>query len=392
MNYIKPWFAAPVLLCFVTASCASGGSSAPYTPSKSAPIISTPVTTEKAPVTLPAPVQTRTLTAGTATGIAPGSVFDFSYWNITVPTDLDKDSKPDTIKIPQISKVEHPDFFYLNADRNVVFTSPNKALTTKNSSNTRSELRHMSRGSDKSIDTKEFANNFSILAHKKSDKFAAVGGKLEATLSVNHVSINAGHPEKYPAYSAVVGQIHGVKEKKPSKNGGWGNEPIKIYYKKWPNHKTGSVFWTYERNLAKKDKDRTDIAFPVWGHTWENPADPGDKGISLNEEFSYTINVHENVMHLTFENARQGVVKQSIDLSNNKDIYGVADEKDNPFGYTEDQLYFKAGIYNQCSTSDKEGFWYAACPGTGVWSEDKANGNYAQSTFSKIKLSPSEAP
>jgi len=367
-----------VLLCFAASSCASG--SYEGVPSNSVPLsnsvsVSAPVTPEVTPVAEPIvsalnSISPKIMTAGEATAKAPGSVIDLSYWNITVPTDVDKDGKPDTVKIPQISQVNHPDF----------------------SSNTRSELRHMSRGSNRKIKTKEYGNNFSVLAHPKSNKFAAVGGKLEATLSVNHVAVNAGHPEKYPAYSAVVGQIHGVKEKNPPKGGGWGNEPIKIYYKKWPNHDTGSVFWTYERNLAKADPDRRDIAYPVWGNTWENPADPGDKGISLNEEFSYTINVHENVMYLTFENARQGVVKQSIDLSNNVDVYGEVDEKDNPLGYTKDQLYFKAGIYNQCSTSDKEGFWYAACPGTGIWSEDKANGDYAQSTFSKIELSSSTAP
>ena len=97
-------------------------------------------------------------------------------------------------------------------------------------------------------------------------------------------------------------------------------------------------------------------------------------------------------MYLTFESDRQGTVKYEIDLSNNVDAFGNVDEKDNPKGYSEDQLYFKAGIYNQCSTSDKEGFWYAACPGTGEWSVDKEKGHYAQSTFSKIVLSPSTAP
>lgn len=368
MNYRKPWLATAALLCVTASGCASDSSS------------STSSSKSKA------------TTSSQATSVVPGNVIDLSYWNITVPTDVNKDGKPDTVKIPQISQVQHPDFFYVNADRNVVFATPNKASTTANSSNTRSELRHMSRGSNRKIKTQEYGNNFSVLAHPKSDEFAAVGGKLEATLSVNHVAINAGHPEKYPAYSAVVGQIHGVKDKNPLPGGGWGNEPIKIYYKKWPNHETGSVFWTYERNLAKADKDRRDIAYPVWGNTWENPANPGDKGIALNEEFSYTINVHENIMHLTFENARQGTIKQSIDLSSNVDANGAVDEKDNPLGYSKDQLYFKAGIYNQCSTSDKEGFWYAACPGTGVWSEDKANGDYAQSTFSKIELSPSKAP
>lgn len=325
--------------------------------------------------------------------VPPGRIIDLSYWNITVPTDYNRDSKPDVVPIPQISRFYHPDFFYVNDTGNVVFASPNKAATTANSSNTRSELRHMSRGSNKKIKTNEFGNNFAILAHPKAKKFGAIGGKLSATLSVNHVPVNAGYPDKNPAYSAVVGQIHGVKESNAVwGKSGFGNEPIKIYYKKYPHHNTGSVFWTYERNLAKKNSDRTDIAYPVWGNTWELSSDPKSSGIALNEEFSYTINVFENIMYLTFTSENQSTVNYEIDLSNNVDAYGKVDEKDNPKGYSGDQLYFKAGVYNQCSTKDQEGFWYTACPGSGEWAIDKANGDYAQSTFSSIVLSKGEAP
>lgn len=356
------------LLCVVTSGCASNTSSSP--------------------------AQSSGQETAVKKVILPSEVIDLSYWKITVPTDVDNDGRSDEVKIPKISSYYHPDYFYVNDKNEVVFTSPNKATTSPNSSNTRSELRHSLRGSNKRIDAKAYGNHFSLKSHPRANEFAAIGGKLETTLSVNHISVNAGHPEKAPAYSAVIGQIHANKDKKEYliPGYGYGNEPIKIYYKKFPNHETGSVFWTYERNLAKKDPNRRDIAYPVWGYTWDEAKDPGSKGISLNEEFSYTINVYENIMYLTFESAKQGTVKYEIDLSNNVDAYGNVDPKDNPGGYTGDQLYFKAGIYNQCSTKDQEGFWYTACPGTGVWSEDKANGDYAQSTFSKIELSPAEAP
>lgn len=363
MTFKKTLFATTALLCVAASGCASNSDTSSSSKASSSKKV-----------------------------VVPGSVIDLSYWNITLPTDADNNGKPDTVKIPAISQLVHPDFFYVNDDGNVVFASPNKATTTPNSSNTRSELRHMSRGSDKKIKTKEYGNNFSIAAHPQASSFAAVGGKLEATLSVNHVPVNAGHPDKAPAFSAVVGQIHGVKDKNPLPGGGWGNEPIKIYYKKFPNHTMGSVFWTNERNLAKADPDRRDIAYPVWGNTWDVATDPGSDGIALDEKFSYTINVHGNIMYLTFENDRLGTVKHQIDLSSNVDAYGNVDEKANPTGYSKDQLYFKAGIYNQCSTKDQEGFWYTACPGTGKWNVDKANGDYAQSTFSKLVLSPSTAP
>lgn len=322
--------------------------------------------------------------------IPPAAKFDLSNWNITLPLDKNRDGKPDTITVKQLRKYSHKDFFYLNEDGGMVFTAPNKAATTKNSTNTRSELREMLRGTNTRVKTKSQGNNWVVAARSKSEKFARIGGKLEATLKVDHVSVNAGRPDKAPAYSAVVGQIHAVKFDNTSSGFGYGNEPIKIYYKKWPDHETGSLFWTYERNLAKKDPKRKDIAYPVFGFTWENPEDPGENGIALGEEFSYTINVHRNTMHLTFENERLGTVTYSKALVNNVDANGNVDEDDNKYSYGGDSLYFKAGIYNQCSASDAEGFWYAACPGTGDWETDKADGNYAQATFSRLVHGPSE--
>ena len=268
----------------------------------------------------------------------------------------------------------------------MVFTAPNKAVTTQSSSNTRSELRQMIRGLDTSVGTKSYSNNFAIAAHPDAAYFNQIGGRLDATLKVNHVAKSAKHPKK-PAYSVVVGQIHAGKDKDVIAEGkgfGWGNEPIKIYYKKWPEHNTGSVFWTYERNLAKDNPDRTDIAYPVWGNTWENPADPKSAGIALGEKFSYTINVIGSVMHLTFSHKDKTTVSYEIDLSNNIDAYGNVDKKDHPTGYSGDWLYFKAGAYNQCSTKDADGVWYAGCAGTGHWPTDKANGDYTQVTFSNL--------
>lgn len=334
--------------------------------------------------------------ASNAASMVPADKFDLSEWKITVPLDIDGNGKIDEISVKDIQTYSHPDFFYLDENGGMVFATPNKAITTGGSSNTRSELRHMLRGMDTKKKTSGPGNNFVIAKHTAKEAFARVGGKMEATLKVDHVAVRAGHPNKPPAYSVVVGQIHAGKDKKLlSKTRdlfGWGNEPIKVYYKKWPNHDTGSVFWNYERNLAKKDPNRTDIAFPVWGNTWENPADPGAEGIKLGEEFSYVINVHENIMHLEFTAEGKPTVTYSVDLSNNVDPNGKPDPLDNKFGYTLDWNYFKAGAYNQCSTKDDPAFWYTACPGTGDWETDKANGDYTQVTFTKLKVGPSTPP
>ncbi|MEM6514339.1 MAG: polysaccharide lyase family 7 protein [Pseudomonadota bacterium] len=321
----------------------------------------------------------------------PADKFDLRFWKLTLPLDDNQDGKVDEIDVSSIRKYSHPDFFYLDQDGFLVFTAPNKAQTTANSTNTRSELRQMYRGRNTSIGTRDPGNNFALRAHSAARSFADIGGQLEATLRVLHVARNAKNASKKPAYSVVVGQIHADRNQDVINQGkgfGWGNEPIKIYYKKWPGHATGSVFWTYERNLARDNPDRTDIAYPVWGNTWEDPDDPGEQGIALGQLFNYNINVYRNVMHLTFRTTDPSrTVTYKIDLSNSVDAYGNVDEKDNPRGYSGDALYFKAGAYNQCSTRDQDGIWYAGCAGTGDWETDKANGDYTSVAFRRIQLS-----
>ena len=322
----------------------------------------------------------------------PASKFDLSHWKITLPMDDNGDNKPDEVEVEKIGQYSHPDYFYLDADGRMVFTAPNKAITTTNSSNTRSELRYMLRGSNTKIKTHDAGNNFAVEARKDSNKFGSVGGKMEATLRVDHVAKNAANPDSKPAYSAVIGQIHATQYESTKSGFGYGNEPIKIFYKKVPGHETGSVFWTYERNLAKNNPDRKDIAYPVFGNLWDNFADPGEAGIALGEDFSYTINVHRNVMYLTFANARLGEVKFRKSLVSQHDAGGALDEQDNRLSYGGDSLYFKAGVYNQCSTKTDGSFWAAACAGTGDWPADKANGDYAQVSFSRLVVGASTPP
>ncbi len=322
----------------------------------------------------------------------PADKFDLSHWNITLPIDSNKDGKPDTVSVKKIKKFSHPEFFYLDEQGRMVLVSPNKGTTTKNTSNARSELRYMLRGKDTRIKTHSAANNFAIEARKDSDKFGSVGGRMDATLHVDHVALRAGDKKTKAAYSAVLGQIHATKYESTKSGFGYGNEPIKIYYKKFPDHETGSVFWNYERNLAKKDKNRKDISYPVWGNTWENSADPGAAGVALGDKFSYTINVYRNTMYLTFSSPGRPTVKYSLNLANNVDAYGKVDELDNKYSYGGDTLYFKAGVYNQCSTKKGGGDWYAGCPGTGKWEEDEANGDYARATFSKLVVGPATPP
>ena len=323
---------------------------------------------------------------------APGDKFDLSEWNITLPVDSNNDKKPDIISVRKIQDFSHPDFFYLDENGGMVFTSPNKALTTANSTNTRSELRHMLKGTSSRIKTQSPKNSFTVASNPVANRFARVGGKMEATLKVNHVAKRAKYAEKAPAYSVVIGQIHATKWDKKVQGFGWGNEPLKIYYKKWPQHEKGSVFWSYERNLPKDDPNRMDIAYPVWGNVWTDSSDPGEQGIALGESLDYVVNVHEDVMYLTFSAVGHETVEYKINLANAVDANGKLDKHDHPYGYTLDWNYFKAGAYNQCSTKDDPGFWYAACPGTGDWETDKANGDYVSVTFSRLVVGESTEP
>lgn len=328
--------------------------------------------------------------------MAPAEKFDLRFWKLEVPLDGNNDGKVDQIDVQELGKYSHPDFFFLDEDGFLVFSAPNKAVTTPNSTNTRSELRQMYRSKNTKIGTHDAKNNFALQAHRRARTFADIGGQMEATLKVLHVARNAKHADKKPAFSVVIGQIHADKNEDVIKKGrgfGWGNEPIKIYYKKWPQHDTGSVFWTYERNLASDNPDRTDIAYPVWGNTWENPDDPGENGIALGQLFNYNINVHGNIMYLTFRTTDASqTVNYEIDLSNNVDAYGKVDEKDNPNGYSGDAMYFKAGAYNQCSAKDDPAFWYPACAGSGDWETDKANGDYVSVAFRRLQLTRSVKP
>ena len=128
----------------------------------------------------------------------------------------------------------HKDQFYTAEDIWIVYKTPNAGITSKNSSNTRSVL------------------------HERKEWVLMTGGKLTGTLKVQHVS-NNGDARVAASYSTVVGQIHGAV--------GHENEPIKIFYKKFPGHDKGSVFWNYEINTAgKSNKKRWDFSYPVWGY------------------------------------------------------------------------------------------------------------------------------
>ena len=173
---------------------------------------------------------------------------------------------------------ENKDFFYATTDDEVewvVFKTPNAGNTHGTSNNTRTELAQLKKWSP------------------------LTDAKLDATLKVMNVA-TTGDARVAATYSVVVGQIHSAD--------GHENEPLKIFYKKFPGHTKGSVFWNYEINTVGEDNSkRWDYSYPVWGYDFsvvgtEDDAFPKEpaEGIALGEEFSYQVEVKKGMMYLTF--------------------------------------------------------------------------------------------
>ena len=229
------------------------------------------------------------------------------------------------------------DYFYTANDGVdwVVYKAPNGGVTSPNSHNTRTEL------------------------GQKKEWTPATGGKLTGTCKVMHVS-TSGDARVAAAFSVVVGQIHS--------GDGHENEPLKIFYKKYPGHTKGAVYWNYEINTEGDNSERWDFSTTVWGYdmaligtdSTAYPAEPED-GIALGEEFSYEVNVYEGIMYLTFKSAGHETKTFTKDLLNSEyvnksdipqqilTLYAVIDRDgtERANGYEGEMQFFKQGAYNQ---------------------------------------------
>ncbi|WP_394334127.1 polysaccharide lyase family 7 protein [Kordia jejudonensis] len=282
---------------------------------------------------------------------------------------------------------EDKNFFYTVIDgtrRWVVYKTPNSGVTSKNSSNTRTEL------------------------HEKRDWTPEEGGKLTGTCKVMQVS-DSGDARVAASYSVVVGQIHSGE--------GHENEPLKIFYKKFPGQTKGSVFWNYEINTAGNDNSgRWDFSTAVWGHdmsvigTSKNdfPAEPKD-GIELGEEFSYEVNVYKGIMYLTFTSkghetrtftknliSSEYVQKSAIPAQVQKLFVPIGqDGTERAIAYSGELNYFKQGAYNQTNgkSPEKNMVW---CAGAETYGGDIAkqyeNGCYTEVWFREATIGAGTPP
>lgn len=282
---------------------------------------------------------------------------------------------------------EHKDFFYSTNDGKdnwVVYKAPNAGNTHGTSNNTRTEL-----------------------AQTKKWYPETANDKLTATLKVMNVS-TTGDARVAASYSVVIGQIHSAD--------GHENEPLKIFYKKFPGHTKGSVFWHYEINTVGDDNSgRWDYSIAVWGDdfsvvgTEENtyPEEPKD-GIALGEEFSYEIEVQDGIMNLKFtsEGHEDKIFTKNLIVSTytttahipkqTQDLFvpigqdGLEREK----AYAGEGCFFKLGAYNQTNgkspTVNKNWCSGAETHGGDIEKQYK-DGNYAEVWFKEANISVSDA-
>ena len=282
-----------------------------------------------------------------------------------------------------LTAFEHKDFFYTVIDgtrRWVVYKTPNSGVTSKNSSNTRTEL------------------------HEKREWTPEEGGNLTGTCKVMQVS-TSGDARVAASYSVVVGQIHSGE--------GHENEPFKIFYKKFPGHTKGSVFWNYEINTAGDNNNgRWDYSYAIWGNdmsvvvqTKDGPPQEPVDGIELGEEFSYEVNVYNGVMYLTFKSkghetktftknliSSEYVKKSDIPAQTQQLFVPIGqDGTEKANAYSGELVYFKQGAYNQTNGKSYETnkVWAAGAETYGGdISKQYKNGCYTEVWFREASVGP----
>jgi len=285
----------------------------------------------------------------------------------------------DGSKSDKLEGYEKDSFFYATTDEAtdwVVYKTPNSGITSRTSSNTRTEL------------------------GQKAHWVPETGGKLSGTLKVMNVS-TSGDATKRSSYSVVVGQIHSDE--------GHENEPLKIYYKKFPGHTKGSVFWNYEINTSGDNAGRWDFSTAVWGYDFSDvgtgpetyPTEPLD-GIALGEEFSYEVNVYEGIMYLTFSSEGHETIKftKSLIQSDFVEKSDIPDQvvkayasstkgsgTERPTAYAGEMQYFKQGCYNQANGKSTKSDIY-----NGDIEKQYANGSYAEVWFKASSLGAGTKP
>ncbi|MBT8098163.1 MAG: polysaccharide lyase family 7 protein, partial [Gammaproteobacteria bacterium] len=270
--------------------------------------------------------------------LPPGSNFELISWALNTPADLDGNGRSDRATETDLDNGFTDEYFFTDPEGGMVFRSTiGGAKTSANTSYTRTELREMLRRGNTGIQTQGVNRNNWILGYQP-DPGTPVGGRngvLRGTLAVNHVTETGNRNQ---VGRVIIGQIHAL-----------GDEPARLYYRKFPENERGFVYFAHE--IRNSD----DIYFPVLGPENSNidnaPNDDAnpENGIALDEIFSYEI---------TQRDARIDVVLRRGDSTGPIIGHNYVDMRERNSGYDvpEEWMYFKAGAYTQNNTGDTTDF------------------------------------
>jgi len=274
---------------------------------------------------------------GLRVDLPPGKNFDLNGWYVTTPADDNSDGKADSVYENELAAGwTDSRYFYTDpATGGMVFRStPAGAKTSKNTKYTRTELRGMLRRGDESIETRAeggFPNKnnwvFSSAPATAQAKAGGVDGILKATLAVNQVT-RLG--KAYQVGRVIIGQIHAKDD-----------EPIRLYYRKLPRNKYGSIYYAHEPANGKEQW------IEIIGSRADRAANPDD-GIALDETFSYEIEVKgENDGTQTNPMLHVKIIRDDgSEIS--AEPYNMANSG---FSVEDEFMFFKAGAYSQNNSS-----------------------------------------
>jgi hypothetical protein len=220
---------------------------------------------------------------------APSGNFNLSNWKITLPVDASGTIGGTAVEVKNLAGYQNSKYFYTAADGAMTFYAPVDGATTSGSSYARSELREM--------------NGTSTAAWKLT-----TGGSMSATLEVDAAPMRDGQGHKL-----VIGQIHGQND-----------ELVRLY---WQDNKL-----YFNNDLSGSDNKEHSFTFTA--------ADGSQPDVSLNEKFSYTINVKDH--NLDVDIYADGKVYHSHTTVNSV--------------WDNDTFYFKAGAYLGANETNGSGY------------------------------------
>ena len=267
----------------------------------------------------------------------PGENLDLSGWYVTTPADDDNDGKADSVYEKElVGGWTDQRYFYTDpATGGTVFRStPEGAKTSSNTNYTRTELRGMLRKGNEAIETRleggiPNKNNwvFSSAPRSAQARAGGVDGLLKATLAVNQVT-RLG--KDYQIGRVIIGQIHAKDD-----------EPIRLYYRKLPQNKFGSIYYAHEPATGKEQW------IELIGSRADRTPNPDD-GIALDEIFSYEIEVKgEQEGELIVPMLHVKIIRDDGSEVSAEPL----DMRDSGFSVEDDFMFFKAGAYSQNNSS-----------------------------------------